>query len=170
MKQSSVEFAEDGDILSLAICGIRRKRGLKAVDVARRIGMALRSYELFEAGGGRLSVERIVAYADATDADLFALMLAPRFKSAEFAIDCADTKLVLILVMHLQDFHEMRGGDIAYLDPLQIIGAFDSVFRALGAKLDDHEAFLHKWLEGRTGSISLGALSFREAGRRKRRV
>lgn len=168
MKFSSVEYADDGDILSRAMRGIRRKRGLTAAEVARRMDMALRTYQLFEAGNGELSVRRIMAFADATDADPLALMMAPLLGSAEFAIDCADTKLMTILGMNLQDFYDRHGGDINYLDAPQIITAFESVFRSLGGKLGDHEAFMRKWLEGRTGAIGLGRLSLRGFARRRR--
>jgi transcriptional regulator with XRE-family HTH domain len=126
---SNVELSGGGKILATAIRGIRRKRGLKTGQVAQRMAMAQRSYELFEAGGGRLSMERIMAFAEATDSDPFALLLAVPFCSAQFAIDCADTKMVMIMIMSLQEFSDARGSDIVYLDPPNIIGAFQRVFK-----------------------------------------
>lgn len=168
MKLSSIEFPGSRDVLAKAVRGIRRKRDLKTVEVAERMGLPLRTYELFEGGGGRLSADRIRQFAEATDSDPFAIMLSITFGDAEFAISCADTKLALIMVMHLQGFFEDRGPDLAYLDPPNIIVAFERVFKDLGAKLDDNEAFLQRWFDGRTGSISLGALSVR--GLRKRQA
>lgn len=167
MKPSSIESSGGREILSKAVRGIRRKRGLKTITVAERMGLPLRTYELFEAGGGRLSPDRVWKFAEATDSDPFAIALSIAFRDAEFAIACANTKLVLIIVMQLQDFFEDRGPDLAYLDPPNIIGAFERIFNELGAKLDDSEAFLRRWFEGRTGSISLGALSVRGLRKRK---
>jgi len=167
MKLSSIEFPERREILAQAIRGIRRKRDLKVQDVAQRMNLPLRSYELFESGRGRFTFERIMAFAEATDSDPFAIMLTTSLRSADFAIACADTKLVLIVVMHLQSFYEERGADIAYLEPPNLIGGFERLFKELGAKLDDNEAFLRRWLENRPGSISLGSLSVRGLRRKK---
>jgi len=167
MKLSSIEFPEGRDIISQAVRGIRRHRDLKLQDVADRMKLPLRSYELFEAGGGKISFERIFAFAEATDSDPFAIVLAVSFQSADFAVACADTKLALIMVMHLQGFYEERGADIAYLEPPNVIGGFERVFKEFGVKLDDNEAFLRRFFENRPGSISLGSLSVRGLRRKK---
>lgn len=167
MQRSSIVSSGGREILSKALRGIRRKRDLKTITVAERMGLPLRTYELFEAGGGRVSPDRILKFAEATDSDPFAIALSVAFGDAELAISCANTKLVLIIVMQLQDFFEDRGPDLAYLDPPNIVSAFERIFGELGAKLDDNEAFMRRWFEGRTGSISLGALSVRGLRKRK---
>lgn len=166
MALTSIDLSHS-EILSRAIRAIRRKRGLKTSDVATRMGMAQRSYELFEAGGGRITLERLMAFAEATDCDPYALLLAGPFGNAEFAIDCADTKLAMIMVMSMQEFAGERGSDIAFLEPPNVIAAFQRLFKDLGSKLDDNDAFLNKWLTGRTGSIDLAALSLRGTRRKK---
>jgi len=167
MKLSSIEFPGGRDVFAKAVRSIRRKRDLKTSEVAERMGLPLRTYELFEAGGGRLNPDRVRSFAEATDSDPFALVLAVAFGDAEFAIACADTKLALIMVMHLQSFFEDRGADLAFLDPPNIIGAFERLFKELGGKLDDNEAFLQRWFDGRAGAISLGSLSIRGIRKRK---
>ena len=167
MKSSPLELVSGTDIVSRALRMIRRKRGLRAADVAQKMGMPLRTYEQFEAGGGRISVDRIKLFAEVTDSDPFALLLGVLFGLPDFALHCADSKLATILMMHLEEFASDRGGDIAYLDPPAIITGFDYVFRQLGTKLDDNEAFLSKWLEERTGSIGLGTLRLRGVKRRR---
>jgi hypothetical protein len=81
------------------------------------MGLPLRSYELFESGEGRLDLERLFAFAEATDSDPFAIPSICPFQISGFAVACADTKLALIMVMHLQGFYQERGDDITYLDP-----------------------------------------------------
>lgn len=163
----STDMAASGEVLSRALRAIRRKRGLKTSEVARRMDMPQRSYELFEAGGGKITFERLMSFAEATDCDPFALLLAGPFNSAEFAINCANTKLAMIMVMSLQEFCDERGADIGFLEPPNIIGACQRLFKELGVKLDDNEAFLSKWLDGRTGLIDLGTLSMRGLRRKK---
>ena len=73
----------------------------------------------------------------------------------------------MIMVMSLQEFAEDRGADLCFLEPPNIIAAFQRLFKDLGGRLDDNDAFLSKWLDGRTGMIDLGALSMRGLRRRK---
>lgn len=163
----TTDMSNSGEILSRALRAIRRKRGLKTSEVASRMDMPQRSYELFEAGGGRITFERLMAFAEATDCDPFALMLVGPFGSADIAIHCADTKLVMIMAMTLQEFAEDRGADLNFLEPPNIIAASQRLFRDLGGKLDDNEAFLSKWMDGRTGIIDLASLSMRGIRRKK---
>jgi len=162
----SPEISEGAAVISQAMKAVRRKRGLRLREVAEQMGMAQRSYELFEAGQGKITVERVHAFAQATDCDPYALMLAPRFGS-DFAVDCADTKLVLIMIMSLEQFAQDRGNDIAYLEPPHIIAAFQRLFKDLGAKLDDNEAFLTAWLNGGSGILKMGQRSLRGLRRKK---
>jgi transcriptional regulator with XRE-family HTH domain len=158
----SIQFPDGRETLARVIRDIRRLRNLRSAEVAQRMGLPLRSYELFESGEGRLDLERLFAFAEATDSDPFAIPLSVPFESSGFAVACADTKLALIVTMHLQGFYQERGDDITYLDPPNIIGGFERVFNELGRKLDDNEAFLRRWFEGRkASSISLGSLSVR---------
>jgi len=156
----SLEISEGAAVISQAMKAVRRKRGLRLREVAEQMGMAQRSYELFEAGQGKITVERVHAFAQATDCDPYALMLASRFGS-DFAVDCADTKLVLIMIMSLERFAQERGSDIAFIEPPHLIGAFQRVFKELGEKLDNNEAILNKWLDAGPGLKGLGSLSLR---------
>ena len=169
MKHPSLEIGSAGEIVSQAMRAIRKKRGLSIADVADAMGMRPRTFEEFESGRGPITHERLFAFADATDSDPFALMLCAIFGGAALAVDSADTKLVMIMVMHLEDFVEREQGDIAFLEPLNIIGGFDWVFRDLSGKLQDRESFLQNWLDQRTGSIGLSALRARVAKRRRDR-
>lgn len=169
MKHLSLEIASGANILSQAMRAIRKKRGMTASEVAAAMEMPLRTFEEFEAGRGPLTHDRIFAFADATDSDPFALILSTSFGSPTFAVDCADTKLAMIMMMHLEEFAEREGSDIAYLEPPNLIGGFERLFKEFGAKLQDREAFLRNWLDNRTGSIGLAALRLRGVKRSQRK-
>lgn len=168
MDLSFVEHPAGRAVFAQALKGIRRKRDLKAHEVAKRMGLPVRTYELFEAGGGSISSDRIRRFAEATDCDPFALLLSVIFGDADFAVSCADAKLAMIIVMLLGEFFDERGSDIRYLDPTAFIKAFRRAFDELGSSLAEGEAFLERWFEGRTGSISLETLSIRGVRKRKR--
>jgi transcriptional regulator with XRE-family HTH domain len=169
VKHMSVEIVGGAKLLSQALRAIRKKRGLTAQTVANAMDLPKRTYDDFEAGRGLLTQERVFAFADATNCDPYALILGTIFQLPEFAINCADTKLALILMMHLREFAEDQGDDITYLDPGSLIGGFERVFKDLTASLADREAFLQNWLDNRTGWIGLDALRLRGVRRRARK-
>lgn len=165
MKHSPIEIDAGARILTHSLRAIRKKRGMTANDIAATLGMPLRTYQEFESGRGPLTHQRLFAFAEATDSDPFALLLGAVFGQADLAIDCADTKFCMIMMMYFEEFADERRGDIAYLDPPNLAGGFDRLFKELGAKLDDRERFLQNWLADRTGSISLSALRQRMVNR-----
>jgi transcriptional regulator with XRE-family HTH domain len=169
MKQPSLEMTEGIEILSRAMRAIRRKRGLTLIEVAAAMAMPRRTYEEFEAGRGPVTHERLFAFADATDSDPYALVLCVAFGMPDFAVDCADTKLALILMTHLREFAATEGPDINYLDPNHVIGGAERLFTDLSGKLSDRAAFLQNWLDNRTGWVSLSNLKVRGVKRRQGR-
>lgn len=169
MDQPSVEIGSGAETLSQALRAIRKMRGLSVAQTAEAMQMSRRSYEEFEGGRGRLTHDRIFAFANATNADPFALILCVDFRSAQFAIDCANTKLAYILVSHLHEFWDEEGGDIPYLDPTYIIGGARRLFGELAEKLSDSDRFLRNWLDKRTGWIGLTELRLRGTKRKPRK-
>ena len=83
--------------LTRALRAIRRLRGRRPADVAAAMGLPLRSYAHFEAGGGRLNPGRVHRCAEATESDAFAILVGLWIGSPDFAVHCADNKLVTIL-------------------------------------------------------------------------
>lgn len=156
--KQSLEVGSEAGVVAAALRAIRKKRGMTVVEVAAAMGLARRTFEEFEAGRGPITHERIFAFADATDSDPFAILLCPMFKHPTFAVDCADTKLVMILMMQLEEFVDREGSDITYLEPLSLIGGSERLFKDLSSRLAEQDGFLEKWFEQRTGSIGIAAL------------
>lgn len=170
MKHSSIEVDTGARILTHSLRAIRKKRGMTASAIAAALGMPLRTYQEFESGRGPLTHGRLFAFAEATDSDPFALLLGAIFAQPDLALECADTKFCMIMMIYFEEFARERGGDIAYLDPPNLAGGFDRLFKDFGAVLDDRERFLENWLANRTGSIGLGALRQRMVNRRDRKA
>ena len=132
--------------LPLVLKAIRRRRGLRSSEVARAMGMPLRSYQYFESGRGGLNLERIHQFASAVDADGYAIVLALDIGSVEFALHCLDNKAATVLLVSLQRFATKTGEDIARLDPRSFISAFDRAFDELTAKAREYDAILESWM------------------------
>lgn len=128
-------------------------RRLRASDVAAAIGMPARSYEHLEAGSGRLTYERILAFAEATDSDPIAIQASTSFGGPEFAVRCMDNKLMSIMMIAMIELDEDLGDDITYLDARTLVGAFTRLARELAAHVRKRDTFAEEWL--RDGSSKL---------------
>lgn len=111
---------------------LRRRRGLTASEVARRMRMAKRTYELFESGTGKLSLRRLQQFADATDTDAYAILASLAFGDPGFALRCADNKLMTAVVESVRDLNSDVGDDLSLLDARVAMQAFDAAARTLG--------------------------------------
>ena len=124
--------SDEGALLSVILKALRRRRGLLSREVAHRMGMAPRTYQLFEAGGGRLNLERLQQFAEATDSDPWAILASLAFGGPEFALLCADNKLMTATMESARDFHREWTSDIAKLDPRLVMHELDAAWRRLG--------------------------------------
>ncbi len=141
-------------LLSATLRLIRGHRRLRTVEVAGAMGMALRSYEHFEAGGGRINLERIHRFAEATDSDPYAILSALALGSPAFGVRCADNKLMTILMVALQEFDDDVGDRIADLDALPIINAFTKALKDLAVQAERQDGDGSAWLDARRGRLS----------------
>jgi len=123
---------DEGALLSVILKSLRRRRGLLSREVARRMRMAPRSYQLFEAGGGRLNLDHLQRFAEATDTDAWAILASLAFRTPGFALLCADNKLMTAAMESVRDFHRDWSSDIAKLDPRLVMHELDAAWRRLG--------------------------------------
>jgi transcriptional regulator with XRE-family HTH domain len=138
--------------LARAIKALRRRRGLRAAEVAASLGIQLRSYENFEAGRGRLNVDRVHQVARILGADPYAILAAVDIGSAEFAVRCAENKLMAIFVRKLRDFDAASGDQIAQLDPAFLMASFTRMFVDLAQEASERQAMARTWPPADGGS------------------
>lgn len=120
--------------LSQALRAVRRRQGLRAADVAARMGMPLRSYEHFESGGGRISLERIHQFAEATGSDPHAILAAVLMGSPLFAARSARNKLMLSFMLLLQELDADVGDDLELVETGVFLAQFGEAFARLAAE------------------------------------
>ncbi|WP_373562954.1 helix-turn-helix domain-containing protein [Sphingomonas melonis] len=133
---------------------IRKRRRMRAAEVARAMGMAPRSYEHLEAGTGRITYERIVDFAEATDSDPIAILATLSFGSAEFALRCIDNKLMTIMMIALMELDADLGDDLTYLDAQTLVGGFTRLTRDLAQHVRKRETFAEEWLKQGSSRLS----------------
>jgi transcriptional regulator with XRE-family HTH domain len=146
MVSSPSDLPKRNRLLSEAVRLIRRARRLRAREVAQAMGVAQRSYEHFEGGEGRPNLERIEAFAAATDSDPHAILAALMIASPKFALRTADNKLMTAFLIGLREFDEDLGDQIAELETSTIVAAFSQAFATLAADARTRTAWRQAWL------------------------
>ena len=134
-------------MLARILRALRRHRGLRRVDVAAGMGLALRSYDHFEAGRGKVSLSRIWAFAEVTDTDPYAILVALQMGDPDFAVRCADNKMMLILMMTGEDFGRAARAEVARLDSRDVITVLERAFAVLRLQARQQEDFVRGWMK-----------------------
>lgn len=137
------------EVLSSVLKAVREHRRLTVQQVADGMGMKKRSYERFEAGEGRLKLERIFGFATATDSDPYAIQASVKLGTPEFALACIDNKLCMLLVAHARQLFRAEGSGLATLQAQVIIEALTPAFAAMATELQRARDSAAKWLEAR---------------------
>jgi transcriptional regulator with XRE-family HTH domain len=146
MSANGIESAELMRNLARTLREVRRFRGMSAAQVAKAMSMPLRSYQHFEAGKGRLNLDSIFRFAAATNSDGRAILAAMYMGEPEFAIYCAENKLMLVLKFALQDFQARAGKRIAAMRTATLITAFSTAFERLASEAEAEGRELDEWL------------------------
>lgn len=144
---NAIDRQNQKDVLTAALRSIRKKRRLRTADIADRMNMPPRSYEHFESGAGRVNLEHLHRFAKATDSDAHALIACLALGSPEFALRCADNKLMTILMVALQELDRDYGDTIAALDVRTLVSTFTHVLDQLGDLAERREQDARAWLE-----------------------
>lgn len=140
-------------LISAALKAIRKDRRMRPSEVARALGMPLRSYEHFEAGRGRITFERLAKFAEATNSDPLAIIASIPLESPAFAVNCADNKLMTILMIAMAELNEELGEDIVYLEARTLISAFTRLGKDLAEHVRKRDVFAETWLEENASKV-----------------
>lgn len=122
------ELTDDGAVLSRILKSLRRLRGLTTREMAQRMNMGHRNYQLFEAGRGTLNLTRLQRFADVTGSDAWGILLALAFRTPELALRCAENKVATAMIMAAMDFQKECGADLANLDARITMSRLDAAF------------------------------------------
>ena len=136
------EAIERGAHLSQALKALRRRRGLTIPQMAKAMGMAVRSYEHFESGRPQLNIDRVHKAAEVLEADPYALLAAVDMGCPAFAVRCAGNQMMALIMFAAQDFNLAVGDDILLLDPATLMQHFERVFDALAEVARQQRALL----------------------------
>ena len=128
---------------------VRHRRGLKASEVALRMGLPLRTYHHFEGGRAHIDIDRIRSFAEATDSDPHAILTAVLIGSPAFAARTMDNKMVSVLISGAQRFDERLGDRLSRIEVARFIAATRRMFDDLEADLAERDEEARRWLINR---------------------
>jgi transcriptional regulator with XRE-family HTH domain len=134
------------EALSLALRRLRRLRGRSPGYMADAMGMQRRTYEYFEAGRGKINVDRIHQFAKILDVDPYAILVAVEIRSPGFAVACAEHKLMTVFMVNLQEFDANAGEAVARLNAATIVSGFTRILDALAREATEGDGFLDAWM------------------------
>ena len=127
---------------------LRTFRGRSASSVAKAMGLPLRTYQLFEAGHQRLQVEVIFRFAEALEADPYAVLLSVMLEIPGLAVACADNKLATALLLELKVFQETTGSSVSSLRTTHLLKAIRAMFDGLSLEAATERDAARQLLEG----------------------
>ena len=140
---------------------------MRASEVARGMDMPLRSYEHFEAGHGRATFERIARFAEVTNSDALAIWAAIPMGSPEFALRCADNKLMTIAAIAISELNDELSDDLIYLEAGTLIGGFTRLAMEMVDHVRRRDTFAEAWLQEKAVKVRGAApISFSDWRRR----
>lgn len=145
-------------LITKALQSIRKSRRMKCSEVAAAMGLPVRTYEHFERGTGRISYSRIISFARATDSDPIAILSVIPMLSADFALNCADNKLMSIFMASLRRLDEELGADVGYLNSSILISAINKLVTDLIDQVRGRDQFAERWLEENISKITGAAV------------
>lgn len=148
-----IEERSHATLISEAVRKIRKHRRMKPSEVAAAMGIPVRTYEHFEAGTGRITYARILRFAHVTDSDPVAILAVIFLRSTDFALRCADSKLMSIVIMTLRELDHELGPDLEYLSARTLVGALDKLGKDLVDHVQRRDLFAERWLEEKASKI-----------------
>lgn len=136
MSAHAAEKAKAAQALRATLRSVRQARRMRTHDVARKMGMPLRTYEHFEAGETQFDLGKVQAFARATDADVASIISSLLIEAPGLAVRTMDNKLMELVLTALKDFNDDVGDRIAALEGAVILSVMNQAFAALREHLD----------------------------------
>jgi hypothetical protein len=156
MSDKDVGNKKRSRLLSHALRAVRAIRKAKPRELAKALGLSLRGYQHFEAGGGQLNVDHVMAFGRAIDCDPIGVLAAVQIGKPEFAAWVAQNKAMIAFMITLQEFAEETGEAMAVLETTTWVSAYREMFKGLSEKAAATQAQNDRWMAENAARLGLG--------------
>lgn len=143
----STPLARQARLLSQILKMVRDERRMKGREVAAAMGIALRTYQDFEAGRGDLDLNKIRLFAKATRSDPVGILLALFFGAPEIALLTLDSKLPMTFWITLMELRDGVGEQLNIVPPALLLSGMRRVGDDIKDWLDRHAASAESYLD-----------------------
>lgn len=143
-------------LLSRALRAVRAIRKVKPRALAAALGLSLRGYQNFEAGGGQVNIDHVKAFAQANDADPFGILAAVEIGKPEFAAWVAQNKAMIAFMITLEEFVDNTGEAMVRLETTTWVAAYREMFKGLSEEALSAQAKDEAWLAENAPRLGLG--------------
>lgn len=155
MSDKDSETTTRSKLLSRALRAVRAIRKAKPLDLAKALGLSLRGYQHFEAGGGQVNIEHVMRFARAIDCDPIGVLAAVQIGKPEFAAWVAQNKAMIAFMITLQEFAEDTGEAMARLETTTWVSAYREMFKDLAEKAQTAERQNAAWMSQEAARVGL---------------
>ncbi len=149
-------LARQAQVLSQTLKLVRSERRMKAREVAEGMGIALRTYQDFEAGRGDLDLHKIRLFSKATRSDPVGILLALFFSTPDIALLTLDSKLPMTFWITLCELRDAVGEQLNIVPPALLLGGMRRITDDIREWLDRHAASAESYLDRAWAEIYAG--------------
>lgn len=157
MSDKDSETTTRSKLLSRALRAVRAIRNAKPRQLAKALGLSLRGYQHFEAGGGQINIEHVMRFARAIDCDPIGVLAAVQIGKPEFAAWVAQNKAMIAFMITLQEFAEDTGEAMARLETTTWVSAYREMFKGLAEQAHAAERLNAAWMSQDAARVGLAA-------------
>lgn len=125
---------------------LRRRAGLRSIEVARQMGKAPRTYQRWESGFYGLERDQVHRFAEIVEADPWGIILGVEMGSVEYALRTAGNNGASLMIVALRRFDKSSGDDIRRLDSRSLSLVYTRGFGLLRQRAEKYAADLEQWM------------------------
>jgi len=140
-------LARQSRLLSRTLKEIKQERRMTSIEVAARMGVALRTYQDFEKGKGDFDLWKIRRFAKATRSDAIGIVLAVMYGNPKIAIVVMRSKFLMTGWLGFMELWRTLGDRIHLIPPAQVLLGMRKTGEFLRQFLDRRAASFEHWLE-----------------------
>lgn len=123
------------------------ERRMTVDETAEKMGIAPRTYQEFEAAGGKLDFNKVRLFATAARSDAIGITLGVMFEDPDLATQTMDNKLLSTFWVAFKEFRQRVGARLALVPPALWLAAFRRAFEEVEAYLAKRSETTEEWLE-----------------------
>jgi transcriptional regulator with XRE-family HTH domain len=142
----STPLARQARQLSQILRMLRKERRMTVAEVAAGMGIAVRTYQDFEAGRGGLDLAKIRLFALATGSDAISILLALMFNEPALARQTMDNKLPTTFWIWLGELRDEAGEQLNVVPPALVLEGFRRLSEEIKGYLRKRAETAEDWL------------------------